>query len=396
MLRVVRRGAHPLPGLGRLLSAAARDLQDSKLRVDVKNLGATLGAIIQSQDKDVYDAVERLRPLARQWRASAAGPGNPAAFEQMVAEVKTYPPAKLLGVARAFTHFLALSNSAENHHRIRKLRDGLRGTKFGLSPKDDSCGGAIHRLVTSQGVSKDAVLSALATQQCEIVLTAHPTEVNRKTMLQKHQRIKEILEAMDRTDLIPYDLQQLSKQLQSEIASIWESDELRRSKPTPVDEARSGLAIVEEVLWHAVPQFLRKLDDVAQRELGRPLPLDIAPLKLASWMGGDRDGNPNVTPEITLEVSVLSRLLAAKLFRKDIVSLKEQLSLKSGSAELRAATNNAREPYRALLLSLQSRLTATVEWLEEAVGSPGRLALGNPNPNLTITLTLTLAPAASR
>lgn len=296
-------------------SSCRRWQSDSKLRVDVKTLGATLGNIIASHDKDVFDAVETLRPLARQWRptSAAGGGGNPQAFADMVTQVKSYPPTKLLGVARAFTHFLALSNSAENHHRIRKLRDGLRGTKFGLSPKDDSCGGAIHRLVTAQAVPRAEVLAALGSQQCEIVLTAHPTEVNRKTMLQKHQRIKEILEQMDRTDLIPYDLHQLSKQLQGEIASIWESDELRRSKPTPVDEARAGLAIVEEVLWFAVPQFLRKLDDISVRELGAPLPLDLAPLKIASWMGGDRDGNPNVTPEITLEVSLRSRLLAAKV-----------------------------------------------------------------------------------
>ena len=234
-------------------SASRRWQSDSKLRVDVKTLGATLGNIIASHDKDVYDAVETLRPLARQWRPTSTGvsgsasTGNPEAFDKMVAQVKSYSAPKLLGVARAFTHFLALSNSAENHHRIRKLRDGLHGTKFGLSPKDDSCGGAIRRLVTSQGVSRADVLAALASQQCEIVLTAHPTEVNRKTMLQKHQRIKDALEQMDRTDLIPYDLQQLSRQLQSEITSIWESDELRRSKPTPVDEARAGLAIVEEV-----------------------------------------------------------------------------------------------------------------------------------------------------
>jgi len=322
-----------------------------------------LGNIIQSHDRDVYEAVERLRPLGRQWRKE-----NPAALNEMVKEVKTYSPAKLLGVSRAFTHFLALSNSAENHHRIRRLRDGLKTSKYGLSPKGESSAGAIDRLVNSLKISKDTILSSLSSQSVEIVLTAHPTEVNRKTMLQKHQRIKEILESMDRSDLIPFEQAKLAKELQSEIVSIWESDELRRSKPTPVDEARSGLAIVEDVLWHAVPSFLRKLDDISINELGKPLPLDIAPIKIASWMGGDRDGNPNVTPAITFEVSTLSRLLAAKLFRKDIVALKEELSIRSASAEVVAAANGAREPYRAILLNLEKRLDATISWLEQGGG----------------------------
>lgn len=372
MLRTFKKGYSIVklrcgnPTKPRHLSSMTDADSSAKLRVDVKTLGATLGNIIRLNDKEVYQAVERLRPLGRQWRKE-----NPKALDEMVNEVKTYSPAKLLGVARAFTHFLALSNSAENHHRIRRLRDGLKGTRYGLASKEDSCAGAIRNLVSTKKISKETVLSALSTQSVEIVLTAHPTEVNRKTMLQKHQRIKEILEKMDRSDLIPFELGQLSKELHSEIASIWESDELRRSKPSPVDEARSGLAIVEEVLWHAVPTFLRKLDDVCTHELGQSLPLDIAPLKIASWMGGDRDGNPNVTPSITLEVSLLSRLMAAKLFKKDIVSLKEQLSSRYASAELQAAAHGAREPYRAVLEELERRLQSTVDWLESNLANKG-------------------------
>jgi hypothetical protein len=167
-----------------------------------------LGNIIQSHDRDVYEAVERLRPMGRQWRKE-----NPAALNEMVKEVKAYSPAKLLGVSRAFTHFLALSNSAENHHRIRRLRDGLKSSKYGLSPKGESSAGAIDRLVNTLKISKDTVLSSLSSQSVEIVLTAHPTEVNRKTMLQKHQRIKEILESMDRSDLIPFEQVKLAKEL---------------------------------------------------------------------------------------------------------------------------------------------------------------------------------------
>ena len=102
-------------------------------------------------------------------------------------------------------------------------------------------------------------------------------------MLQKHTRIKDILAQFDRTDLLEYERRQLTKHLHVEIDSIWHSDELKRVKPTPADEARSGIAIVENILWHSVPRFLRKLDDILEQEFNTSLPPDFAPLKFASW-----------------------------------------------------------------------------------------------------------------
>jgi phosphoenolpyruvate carboxylase len=233
-----------------------------------------------------------------------------------------------------------------------------------LPEKEDSCGGALKRLMTEYKKSPVEIMKALCSQTVEIVLTAHPTEVNRRTIIDKHHRVKKILQQEERPDLVPYEIRQLNKQLKAEIASIWESDELMRSKPSPVDEARSGLAIVENVLWNAVPQFLRKLDDVVLHTLGKALPLDITPIKIASWMGGDRDGNPNVTPSITFKVSMESRKLAAELFLKDINLLHKQISITMASAELKAATNNAREPYRYLLQDLNKKLQETIEWTD--------------------------------
>lgn len=204
-------------------------------------------------------------------------------------------------------------------------------------------------LVETLKVPKEEVFSALYDQKVEIVLTAHPTEVNRRTMLEKHNRLREALDALDGQGRTPYELRVLYKQVHTEIASIWETDELRRIKPTPVEEAISGLAIVENVLWQAVPSYLRKLDDCSREFLGKPLPLDAAPLKIASWMGGDRDGNPNVTPTITHKVSMISRHTAATLFKKDIMQLKQELSLTSCNDELAETAGGAREPYRVVL-----------------------------------------------
>ena len=347
--------------------------RDLMLRSDIRMLGNRLGEIIRTHDSKVFESVQLLRSLSREWRAIDPTSSSKftehteslrsVPFEAMVKEVASYDAQKLLTLARAFTHFLALSNSAENHHRVRRLRHRMMSTTCALSPKADSCSGTVHRLLGEKGESKDEVYRALCQQSVEIVLTAHPTEVNRRTMLQKHQRVIDVLEAFDRTDLTSYEIRDLDRKLHIEISSIWETDELRRSKPTPVEEARGGLNIVQDVLWHAVPDFIRKLDDMSRHELGRALPLDIAPIKLGSWMGGDRDGNPNVTPSTTRTVSNISRETAAFLFLQDIRTLKAHLSMKTASAEvMQAAGLHSVEPYRAILEGLQHRLEATWRW----------------------------------
>lgn len=231
----------------------------------------------------------------------------------------------------------------------------------------------MKQLVETMNIPKEKVFDALNKQKVEIVLTAHPTEVNRRTMLEKHNRLRHALDSLDGQGRTPYELRQLYKQVHTEIASIWETDELRRIKPTPVEEATSGLAIVENVLWQAVPGYLRKLDDCSREFLDKPLPLNAAPLKIASWMGGDRDGNPNVTPTITHKVSMISRHTAASLFKKDIMQLKQELSLTSCNNELRELTKSAREPYRVVLEQLEERLENTKQWCkqQQAVGIDG-------------------------
>lgn len=318
------------------------------------------------QNESVFESVEKLRLLGREWRNE----GRESAFEDMVESVKTYDAAKLLSIARTFSNFLALANSAENHHRIRRLREHLdsSGSEYGLWPEPDSCAGTIQSLL-KDGVNPVSIMGALSSQRVEIVLTAHPTEVNRRTMLRKHRRVKEILEQQDRRDLSLFDRKSLQKQLETEIISIWESDNLRRSKPTPIDEARYGFAIVENTLWEAVPNFIRKLDDIAQNELNHRLPLDCAPIRIGSWMGGDRDGNPNVTPEVTLEVSLMSRWGAASLYLKDIQGLRASLSVQRCSEELRQGAGDTREPYREVLKNLEKRLQATMRWTERLLAT---------------------------
>jgi phosphoenolpyruvate carboxylase len=340
---------------------------NNKLNYNIKYLGESLGSIIKEHDINVYKNIEKLRTLSKEWRLLSKESNDNISknsFDMMVKEVKDYDVNMLNGVSRGFTHFLSLSNSAENQHRTRRLRERLLTSNQALPNRIDSCNGTIANLI-KKGISSDEISSVLKSQSVEIVLTAHPTEVNRKTMLEKHQRINKLLDDADHLDVNEYEKRQINKGIKAEISAIWESDELMRKKPTPVDEAKSGLRIVDNILWKSVPSYLRKLDDVIKQKLGKSLPLNFSPIKIASWMGGDRDGNPNVTPEITKKVLILSRITAAKLLKKDISVLHSQLSLKSGSKELMSKVgNNIKEPYRVVLQSLDKALVDTIIWGE--------------------------------
>jgi phosphoenolpyruvate carboxylase len=163
---------------------------------------------------------------------------------------------------------------------------------------------------------------------------------------------------------------ELDRAMEREIASIWQSDEVSRAKPTPQNEAERGTLVVETVLWEALPNFLRKLNAMTESVLGKSLPLDATPIKFSSWMGGDRDGNPNVTPEVTREVLLKQRAQAAGLFHRDLSQLHSELSIMNCSDELRAVVGDEKEPYRALLIKMIAKMKHTQEWAEQRLYNP--------------------------
>jgi phosphoenolpyruvate carboxylase len=321
-------------------------------------MGSLLGKVMP---QDTFEKVESMRHLAKTWREAGAGRNGSAesrkVFDELAAFAGSLDNASLFWVSRAFTHFLAIANAAEAHHRTRVLKmeeSNIPGDVHALSHKSDSCGGIFPELF-QKGHSVDDIYDALTTQQVELVLTAHPTEVNRRTILEKQRRVQQILSEADAhrtsaTPIRPYQQQQLDDALMREIASLWQSDEVSRKKPSPQEEAYRGTLVVETVLWESVPQFLRKLDATMKCHLNKGLPLEVAPLKFASWMGGDRDGNPNVTPTVTREVCLNKRYKAAQLFERDLIRLAKELSITHCSAELRAVVgDSSREPYRQFL-----------------------------------------------
>ena len=147
-----------------------------------------------------------------------------------------------------------------------------------------------------------------------------------------------------------YAQEELDRALNREIASLWQSDEVSRSKPSPQNEAERGTLIVETVMYEALPSFLRKLNATMLKTLGKPLPLEVCPVIFSSWMGGDRDGNPNVRAETTREVCLKQRAQAAGLLARDLLRLEKELSLTNCSDELRLIVGEkSREPYRSIL-----------------------------------------------
>ena len=269
-------------------------------------------------------------------------------------------------LARAFTHFLNLANVAEQHHRVRRRRAYQRDPES--EPQRGSCEETFARLVAG-GVTPDQLHDAVCRLRIELVLTSHPTEVSRRTMIQKYNRIAALLATNDRPDLTVPERDDVIGALHREIQSAWDTDEVRHQRPTALDEVRSGLIVFEQSLWHAMPHFLRDLNRALRAATGRGLPLDATPVSFGSWIGGDRDGNPSVTPDVTRRACLLSRWLAADLYLSEVQTLRDELSLCDASAELRARTGDAREPYRALLRDVRGRLRATRSWIEEALRS---------------------------
>ncbi|WP_194789345.1 phosphoenolpyruvate carboxylase [Pseudomonas sp. UFMG81] len=322
---------------------------DLRLREDVHLLGELLGETIRQQHGEAF--LQKIEDIRHSAKADRRGAG-----EQLSSTLGDLAEEDLLPVARAFNQFLNLANIAEQYQLIRR-RDAEQPPPFEAQVLPE----LLTRLKAA-GHSDDALARQLAKLDIQLVLTAHPTEVARRTLIQKYDAIAAQLAAQDHRDLTPGERQQVRERLRRLIAEAWHTEEIRRTRPTPVDEAKWGFAVIEHSLWQAIPSHLRKVDAALHAATGLRLPLEAAPVRFASWMGGDRDGNPNVTATVTREVLLLARWMAADLFLRDIDYLAAELSMQQASAALRDKVGDSAEPYRALLKQLRDRLRATRAW----------------------------------
>ncbi|OLC84728.1 MAG: phosphoenolpyruvate carboxylase [Acidobacteria bacterium 13_1_40CM_4_65_8] len=332
------------------------------LRDDVRLLGELLGQVLHHHEgPELLALVEEVRALSK-----SAHAGNDDDFDKLADLLRELPITTAFRVARAFAHFLTLANIAEQHHRVRRRREHARDAR-GRAQRG-SCEDTCARLLAA-GVPAGALDRAARSIRIELVLTAHPTEIVRRTLLQKHHRIAGELASLDRPDLTASERQDALDAIQREIASVWQTDEVRHERVSPLDEVRAGLVVFEESLWGAVPRFLRALDRALAAATRTGLPLNAAPVRFGSWIGGDRDGNPNITPEVTRQATWLARWMAASLYLREIRALRAELSLTTASDALRVRTGDAHEPYRALLAGVRDRLFATRAWAEAALAS---------------------------
>ena len=343
--------------------------ENEPLRRDVRLLGDLLGETMTRQHGSaLFKLVEEVRIIAKQARL-----GETAPTRRLIDKLSALPATELLNLARTFTLFLNLANIAEQHHQIRQRRqlaraaDDDRDAPANDAPANPAANphgfvdAELQKLLDNK-ISPEELFRQVGKLSINLVLTAHPTEVLRRSVSSKFLRIARLLAEQDRHDLSGLERAQIRQALHRAIAEVWETDEIRRRRPTPEDEAKTSLVTVEHSLWEVVPKVVRELDHALTRHTGKRLPLDAAPIRFGSWMGGDRDGNPNTTPQVTRRVCLLTKLKAARMFLRDIDELRRDLSMRRCGPDLRQAVGaDAAEPYRALLEEVIRKLNATVK-----------------------------------
>ncbi|KGT47536.1 phosphoenolpyruvate carboxylase [Acinetobacter sp. HR7] len=331
---------------------------DAPLRDDVRLLGNLLGETLKLHaGQDLFNQVEQIRALSK-----GARDGQVEAEKQLEQLFLSLEDHEILPLARAFTHFLNFANIAEQYHVVRRRRQ----SEFDETAESPNPLVPLFEKFKQKEISSETLYQQICELKIELVLTAHPTEVSRRTLIQKYDGINNCLSKCDQQKLTPRERQEVLADLKQLITSAWQTDEIRQHRPTPVDEAKWGFTTIEQTLWNAVPKFIRELNEMVQDQCGQPLPLSVAPVRFASWMGGDRDGNPNVTHHVTQKVLWLSRWKAADLYLRDIEDLRWELSIQQCSEELQQALGKSHpEPYREYLRDTRERLKATRNWLAE-------------------------------
>ena len=331
---------------------------DAPLREDVRLLGNLLGETLKLHaGQDLFNQIEQIRALSK-----GARDGQVEAEKQLEQLFLSLEDAEILPLTRAFTHFLNFANIAEQYHVVRRRRQ----SEFDDTAESPNPLVPLFEKFKQQEISAEMLYQQICELKIELVLTAHPTEVSRRTLIQKYDGINAALSKFDQQKLTPRERQAVLADLKQLISSAWQTDEIRQHRPTPIDEAKWGFTTIEQTLWNAIPKFIRELNGMVQAQCGQNLPLDVAPVRFASWMGGDRDGNPNVTHTVTQEVLWLSRWKAADLYVRDIENLRWELSIQQCSPEISSALGQPHpEPYREYLRDTRTRLKATRHWLSE-------------------------------
>ncbi|MGD0796141.1 MAG: phosphoenolpyruvate carboxylase [Acidobacteriaceae bacterium] len=336
------------------LQAPTGELKEAPLRRDVRSLGMLLGEVLREQaGPSIYDAVEELRRTAIARReadaaASATNPGAPGLASETwdgppqnpadthlhhaLHLVEALTPTSAYHLARAFGFYFELINLAETNHRKRRRLSSQLEPNPQSPPTDPpvqrgSLRGALRQLRLA-GVSAEEARALLARITITPVFTAHPTEVARRSVMFKRRRISDLLEQIDRIPVPNAQLEALEQDIVAEITALWQTDDVRNARPTVRDEIRMALDYYEASLFDTLPVLYSEVASALAAEYSIDAPIPELPqlVNFGSWIGGDRDGNPFVTPAVTREALTLARALLMNHYRRRLQNLFDQLA----------------------------------------------------------------------
>ncbi|XP_075483161.1 phosphoenolpyruvate carboxylase-like [Primulina tabacum] len=365
----------------RLLVPGKVSEDDKLVEYDALLLDRFLDILQDLHGVDLRETVQACYELSAEYEAKR----DPKKLEELGNVLTSLDPGDSIVTSKAFSHMLNLANLAEEvqiaYRRRNKLKKGDYTDESSATTESD-IEETFKRLVVDLQKSPQEVFDALKNQTVDLVFTAHPTQSIRRSLLQKHGRIRNCLAQLYDKDITPDDKQELDEALQREIQAAFRTDEIRRTPPAPQDEMRAGMSYFHETIWKGVPKFLRRVD-TALKNIGikERVPYDAPLIQFSSWMGGDRDGNPRVTPEVTRHVCLLARMMAANLYFSQIEDLMFELSMWRCNDELRVRADelhrysrrhakyfiefwkiiSLNEPYRVILGDVRDRLYQTRE-----------------------------------
>ncbi|MDG6995533.1 MAG: phosphoenolpyruvate carboxylase [Nitrososphaerota archaeon] len=354
----------------------------SKISADVHLLGDILGeTIIQQEGQRMFDLEERLRLLSK--RARSQKPGKRAATEKEITEfVSKLSLDECLVMLHSFSTYFQLVNLIEDRHRVRVLREREVAASRSKDHRRRVPESAYDLVFTlkEHGYSIEDVIDFFKNLRIELVFTAHPNEARRRTVLEKTYKLTELLAALDlENNLTPFERSQIVENIRAYVSTLWQTDEVRERDLTVTDEVKIGLYYMKEIVFPLIPIMYARFEDALDRAYGesRTIPTYIF---FGSWRGSDRDGNPNVTPDLTFQTAKMLRSAIMKLYDEKLFDLTDKLSqsvhISDLSKELQESIDrekelrpdvweeikrsNLYEPYRTKLTFMHNKLMAAL------------------------------------
>lgn len=370
-----------MPSETEIRANRVEDAEDARLRTDIRLLGRILGDTVRDQEgADVFDLVERIRQTSIRFHRDDDKPAR----RELELILDSMSISQTVRIVRAFSYFSHLANIAEDQNNIRQMRarTGANG-----APRANMLGETLAH-ARQAGISATDLRKFFETAQVSPVLTAHPTEVRRKSTIDREMEIAGLLDRRERVQLTPEEAEASDEQLRRAVLTLWKTNLLRRTKLTVLDEVANGLSFYDYTFLHEVPRLHCTLEDrLNEGESGRA---ELASfLKMGSWIGGDRDGNPFVTAEVMRGTLKLQSSRVLRFYLEELHQLGAELSLAAHladvSKDLRAlaerspdkSPHRSGEPYRLAVSGIFARLTATAARLEVETT---RAAVGEAEP----------------